>query len=349
MNKRIRVVVADDSALMRKKISEILSSDPSIEVIATARNGREALEVIYAMEPDVVTLDVEMPEMNGIEVLGYLMSEKPTPCIMISAFMKEGSEETIKALEFGAVDFVQKPDGTISVDIENIAAEIIAKVKVASKIKQDNLELVWSERSREKPPAYKAKHEMKKVVAIASSTGGTQALVKIIPFLKADIAASILVVQHMPPGFTKSLAERINWQSPISVVEAEDNMKILPSQVIIAKGGLHMSVKGNRKSPRILLDEGPTRHGVRPCADIMMKSVAEIFGGDSIALVLTGMGSDGTEGASAIKRAGGTVLAQDEGSCVIYGMPRSVIDGGLADKVASLESMPRLIEGLVDK
>lgn len=347
MNKKIRVVIADDSALMRKKISEILSSDPDIEVVASAHDGKQALEAVHALKPDVVTLDVEMPVLNGLDALGYIMSEIPTPCVMISAFTKQGTSETIKALEFGAVDFITKPSGVISPDIGVIAREIIEKVKIAAGISVERLRLIWAEKAVEREKILRKPAVISKVFAIASSTGGTQALATIIPELKGDLPAAVLVVQHMPPGFTKSLSERLNWQSKISVVEAEDKMPIKPAQVIIAKGGLHMEVVGDIRSAYITLTERPVQMGLRPCADFMMKTAADTFKEKVVGVVLTGMGSDGTIGSQAIKSKGGIIIAEDKSSCVVYGMPKSVADAGLVDKILPLHKIAEEMEKLV--
>lgn len=347
MGKKIRVVIADDSALMRKRIAEILSFDPDIEVVAVTRNGKEAIEAVHILNPDVVTLDVEMPVMNGLDALGYIMSEKPTPCVMISAYTQEGAKQTIRALEYGAVDFIAKPSGEISPDIKKLANEIIEKVKAAAKVSIDNLKLVWTEKVVDAAPLHKKPHGMDRVFVIASSTGGTQALSAILPQLSAEFPAGVLVVQHMPAGFTKSLAERLNWQSKIQVVEAEDGMVIKPAQVIIAKGGMHMEVGGTEEHPHVVLKDGLPRHGVKPCADIMFESAVKIFGRRLVGIVLTGMGSDGTMGAKAIKAAGGLVLAEDESTCIVYGMPKSVVLAGAVDKLVPLDKMAAEMEKLL--
>lgn len=349
MSSKIRVLIADDSALMRKRLGEILNSDPEIEVVAAVRNGEEAIEAAHSLKPDVITLDVEMPILNGLEALGYIMSENPIPCVMISAFTAAGTNETIKALEFGAIDFVTKPSGPISPDIAKMSNEIIEKVKIAARVSVSRLKLIWAEKAKEGAKVLKRPQSIASVFAVASSTGGTQALATILPELRGDFPAAVLVVQHMPEGFTKSLAERLNWQSKISVVEAEHEMPIKPAQVIIARGGMHMEVSGKPARPFITLNNNPPRHGVRPCADMMMASAANVFKEKTVGVVLTGMGSDGTLGAQAIKSAGGKVMAEDKFSCVVYGMPKSVIEGGLADKVAPLDSIAEEMEKMVSK
>lgn len=346
--KKIRVVVADDSALMRKRISGVLQSDPEIEVVAIAKDGKEAIDAVHSMKPDVVTLDVEMPVLNGLDALGYIMSECPVPCIMISAFTKNGSEVSIRALEFGAIDIISKPEGVLSPDIDKIGKEIIEKVKLAAKVSAGKLKLIWADKVKECRPVLKKPFTITKVFAVASSTGGAQALVSLLPLLKEDLPAAVLVVQHMPEGFTRSFSERLNWQSKISIVEAEDNMPIKPAQVIIARGGMHMEAAGGENDPYIVLSDKPSQLGVKPSANIMMGSVAKIFRKKAVGVVLTGMGCDGTFGAQAIKSAGGIVLAQDKASCIVYGMPRSVIEAGLADKIVPLDLMASVMERLAD-
>jgi two-component system chemotaxis response regulator CheB len=347
MSEKIRVIVADDSALMRKKISEILLSDPEIEIVAVAWDGKDAIEAVHSLKPDVITLDVEMPVLGGLEALGYIMSEIPTPCVMISAFTTAGAKETIQALEFGAVDFVSKPGGVISPDIDKVAKEIIEKVKIASRVSVDKLKVIWAQKAEEKEGILKKPTGISCIFTLASSTGGTQALSTVIPSLRGDLAAAVLCVQHMPAGFTKSLAERLNWQSKIRVVEAEDKMSIKPAQVILAKGGLHMEVAGGRENPHIILTDKPPELGVKPNANIMMQSAAKIFKDKTIGVVLTGMGSDGTFGAQAIKAQKGIVMVEDQSSCVVYGMPKSVVDAGLADKVVPLRAIAKEMEKLV--
>lgn len=347
MGDKIRVVIADDSALMRKKISEILISDPDIEVVAVARDGKDAIEAVHALKPDVVTLDIEMPVLDGIQALGYIMSEIPTPCVIISAFVKEGAKESIQALELGAVDLVAKPGGVISLDIDLIAREIIEKVKLASKVSVDKLKVIWAQRIEDKEKIIKSPVGMARIFTIASSTGGTQALATVLPSLRTDLPAAVLCVQHMPEGFTKSLSERLAWQSKIRVAEAEDRMLIKPAQVIIAKGGLHMEVAGTLDKPYVALTDKLPQLGVKPNANLLMDSAAKIFKDRTVGVVLTGMGTDGTLGAQAIKSAGGIIIAEEESSCVVYGMPRSVVEAGLADKIVPLRKIAEEMEKMV--
>ncbi len=344
---KIRVLVADDSAFMRKKIVEILSSDPEIEVIAVAKDGRDAIESANSLKPDVITLDIEMPVMSGLDALGYIMSEMPTPCLVISAFTDKDSEETLKALEYGAVDFVTKPGGVISRNIDEVAADIITKVKNAARVPVNKLKLIYAEPGKTAAKRSVEGHRINKIFVIASSTGGTQALATLLPAIEKDIPAAILLVQHMPEGFTKSLAERLDKISQISVREATNGMILHAGEAVVARGGSHMEISGTLQTPVITLSDAPPVFGLRPCADFTMKSAAASFADAVVGIVLTGMGSDGTLGSSAIKSAGGIVIAQDETSSVIYGMPKSVVSANLADKVLPLGGIAQEIQRIL--
>ncbi|NLD27752.1 MAG: chemotaxis response regulator protein-glutamate methylesterase [Myxococcales bacterium] len=344
---KIRVLVADDSAFMRKKIVEILSSDPDINVIAVAKDGKEAIESANSLKPDVITLDIEMPVMSGLDALGYIMSEMPTPCVIISAFTAKDSEQTLKALEYGAVDFVTKPSGVISLNIDEVAANILAKVKNAARVPVNKLKLIYAEASKCAAKKTGKVEHMKRIIIIASSTGGTQALAILLPAIEKDIPAAILVVQHMPAGFTKSLAERLDKISQISVREAANGMILHAGEAVVAKGGSHLEISGTLQTPIITLSDAPPVFGLRPCADFTMKSAAASFSNMVVGVVLTGMGSDGTLGSSAIKSAGGVVIAQDEASSVIYGMPKSVVSANLADKVLPLSGIAQEIHRIL--
>lgn len=332
MNK-IRVLVVDDSALMRKKVSDMINSDKDCEVIATARNGEEAIKGVLIFKPDVVTLDVQMPMMDGLTCLGYIMSERPTPAIMLSAFTNYGGEVTIKALEYGAVDFVHKPSGVISLDIAKVRDELLSKIKIAVKVDLTKLRFILGKKAPSVPK--KKPGGLNKVVAIAGSTGGPRALAEILPKLPCDIPAGILVVQHMPAEFTKSMAERLDWESMIEVVEAVDNEPITAGKAIIAPGGFHMTVENDV----VKIIPGPKEHYVCPSADVTMRSVASVYGRNVVGVVLTGMGSDGAEGLRAIKEHGGYTMAEDKSSCIVYGMPKAAVDARVVDKVVPLGDM----------
>ncbi len=339
VDKRIRVLVVDDSALMRKRISDIINSDEECEVIATARNGEEAVKSAAILRPDVITLDIQMPMMDGVIALKYIMSEWPTPVVIVTAFSEYNGEETIKCLECGAVDLVMKPSGVISLDIDKIKNEILTKVKAASKVNPRILRPILMERL-----LFQKKREgvtTNKLIAIASSTGGPRALVELLPKLEPDIGAGIIVIQHMPEGFTYSMAERLNWESKITVKEAEDGEPIKQGKALIAPGGFHLTVESRSEEGEVVkLQKGPKEHGVCPSADVTMKSAAPIYGKNGLGVILTGMGNDGVDGLRAIKQFGGRIIAQDKSTSIVYGMPKSAFDAGIVDKVIPLSEIP---------
>jgi two-component system chemotaxis response regulator CheB len=353
----INVLVVDDSALMRKVVSDILKEDPEMKVISTARNGLEAVEKVEKLRPDVVTLDVEMPVLDGLHALGYIMSECPTPVVMLTAIDSRAAESTLNAFEYGAVDFIQKPSGNISLNIADIAIEIRTKVKMASKVDLKKLGFMEEhvKKAREndgkvlqtaekRQPARKIKHHAKgKIIAIASSTGGPRALEQVIPRLPGNLKVPVVVVQHMPAGFTASLAQRLDSQSEVTVTEAKNGDVLHAGHVYIAPGNYHMeitSIENNGVFHEIVsLNQRPREQGVRPCANILFKSLVPIYGQNIIATVLTGMGADGADGMEDIKNAGGKAIAEDEKSCVVYGMPKAIVQRGLADSIVPLEKI----------
>lgn len=342
----IKVLIVDDSAFMRKVLTDIINSDPKLQVVGTARNGQDALEKITELNPDVVTMDIEMPEMDGITTLETLMRSKPIPIIMLSSLTKAGAEQTIRALQMGAVDFIAKPSGQISLDIENIKDEIIRKIVVAAgtRKKMQNLSTMpdfispISSVSAEKKLDYDK--QLNKLIIIGTSTGGPKALNQVLPRFPASLNAAILVVQHMPAGFTKSLAERLNTLSKIKVKEAEDGEQILPGCAYIAPGDYHLRVSSQRYANMqklvVKLSQEPPRGGHRPSVDDMFASVAEQFWGSIVGVIMTGMGHDGTTGLQYIKNKGGQTIAEHQSSCVVYGMPKSAIESGFVDKIAPL-------------
>lgn len=334
MEKKIRVLVVDDSALMRKKLSDMINFDDACEVIATARNGEEAVRSVSALKPDVVTLDIELPKMDGMTALKYIMSEWPTPVVMVSAYSEYGGEATIKCLEYGAVDFVAKPGGVISLDIEKVRHELLTKLKAAAEVDLSILRPILIERraSRKKRTAVSSQ----KIVAIGSSTGGPRALAGIIPQFTPDILFGVVVIQHMPEGFTQSLADRLNQESHIRVKEAEDEEPIRQGEVLVAPGGLHLTVHREDRGEVVRLVEGPKEQGVIPSVDVTMRSIAPIYGKHAMGVVLTGMGQDGTEGLRAIKDFGGRTLACDRPTSIVYGMPKSAAEAKVVDKVVPL-------------
>ncbi len=336
--KKIRIFIVEDSILMQKVILDIFSSDSQFEVVGSASKGKEALEKIPKLNPDVVTLDINLPDVYGLIVLKEIMSRFPTRIIMLSAYTQKGAEITMKALELGAVDFIPKPSGEISLDLYNFKEEIISKVKIVSGINIDS----YLANFRGIPVVEEAV-AIKKAVVIAASTGGPRAIIELMQKIPSNINASFLIVQHMPKGFTKNFAERISWYSQIKTKEAEDGDMVLKGAGYVAPGGFHMIVEKlgekERNRFRIRLDEAPFVNYVRPSADVTMGSFAELFGENTIGVILTGMGKDGLEGAKKIKEKGGTVITQDEESSIVYGMPKVVTEAGLSDKVLALSDI----------
>lgn len=345
------MLVVDDSAFMRKAISNMLSSDPEIKVIGTARDGEEALDLVPRLQPDVVTLDVEMPRMGGLATLKALMERNPVPVLMLSSLTTEGAQETMKALELGALDFIPKNLDDLSLNIVKIQDDLVAKVKAISKKKVKARTVSGATRFSPEPviPSgprlYSGRVAM---VAIGVSTGGPKALQDVLPLFPADFPVPILVVQHMPKGFTGPFAERLNQLSKMKVKEAENGEPIKSGVAYIAPGGLHMrAMKKKVTEMAIDLSEQPTDLLHRPSVDVMMLSVAENYAGRCVGVIMTGMGADGLEGMKAIKKTGGKTVAQDEESCVVYGMPKAVVDAGVADKVVPLSRMTGEIINMV--
>jgi two-component system chemotaxis response regulator CheB len=311
----------------------MLSSDAQIQVIATARDGGDALKKVLELKPDVVTLDIEMPRMDGLATLAHIMARCPTPTLMLSAMDKREADIAILALEHGAIDFIPKPSGTISMDIAKVKDELLEKVRMASKIKVKRAALSLPKKSFVKPLYVCGAR--KKVVAIGASTGGPRALAGILPRLPSNLPAALLIAQHMPPTFTSSLAERLDRLSSIEVREAANGDEILPGKALLAPGDYHMVAEEGRVS----LNKKPAMHGVRPSADALMASVADAYGSDAVGVILTGMGSDGAAGMRAIKERGGETIVEDESTCAVFGMPRAAIECGAANRVVPLHQI----------
>ncbi|MHB9145935.1 MAG: protein-glutamate methylesterase/protein-glutamine glutaminase [Symbiobacteriia bacterium] len=339
------MLVVDDSAFMRKILTDLLSQDPEVTVVGTARDGLDALERVEAVAPDVVTLDVEMPRLDGLGTLRELMRRRPLPVVMVSSLTREGAETTIRALAAGAVDFVAKPSGAISLDMAKVAAELVAKVKAASRARprvaaEPEPAGPGPARAPTSPATFSRVGTAERVIVIGCSTGGPGALHQVVPRLPRDLAAGVLVVQHMPPGFTRSLADRLNEISPLSVREAQTGEPIVPGTVLVAPGNYHMLVDEHR---RIRLNQDPPLHGVRPAVDRTLESAAAVFGRHTLAVIMTGMGYDGARGVAIVRRAGGRAIAEDESTCVVYGMPRVVIETGNADRIVPLGQIGQAI------
>lgn len=343
----VRVLVVDDSAFMRKVITALLESDPEIKVVGQARNGLEAVRRLPELSPDVITMDLEMPQLDGLHALGYLMAEHPTPVIMLSAFTKEGAEVTLRALDFGAVDFVCKPSGTVSLDMEKVRDELIEKVKAAATANLKHLSMALPPPSEKPPRDFEVPVDFRKIVAIGCSTGGPRALAEILPQLPGSLPAAVVIVQHMSQGFTKSLAERLDSMSQMEVREAEEGDPLRAGRALLAPGNYHMEVirdggTGLLKA-KTALNQKPQVHSVRPSADVLLESVGKEFGPHTVGVVLTGMGHDGAKGLGVIRKNRGKTLAQDEASCVVYGMPKAAVESGAAQKVVPLSQMAQEI------
>jgi two-component system chemotaxis response regulator CheB len=347
MSERIRVLVVDDSALMRKLIPAILERDPSIEVIGTAMDGAFALKKIEEFHPDVVTLDLEMPRMDGLEALRLIMRRAPMPVIVFSTHSKEGAYSTFKALALGAIDFVAKPRDAAAGHLDAIAVELIEKIKVAKRASGRKIRpsVEVETKSPQKKPA-RAALPPSRVVAIGISTGGPNALQYVLSQIPADFAATILIVQHMPEGFTEMFARRLDECCALDVQEARSGDLLVAGRVLICPGNRHMIVRRMPRGDMVVLSDGPPVNGHRPSADVLFHSVAREFTLTSIGVLMTGMGDDGAEGLGAMKAAGGMTVAQSEDTCVVSGMPRAAIIKGYANKIVPLESLSAFLVGL---
>jgi len=340
--RKINVLVVDDSAFMRMVLKDMIDSQDDMKVVGFAKDGFEAVEKAVKLKPDVITLDVEMPKLNGLEALKLIMKKAPTRVIMISSLTHEGADITIEALSNGACDFIQKPSGSISMDIRKISNEILQKIRDVMRI--DPAKILMKPR-RISLPRMKPLVSTGKIVLIASSTGGPRSLDQVIPNLPENFPAPVILVQHMPRGFTKSLAERLNRISKLKVVEAQNGMEIEKGTVYVAPGDYHLGVKAVNSKIVTFLDDGPMINGVRPAADFTADRVAEIYKGKTVMVVMTGMGRDGTKGAFKVKYYGGVVIAESEETCVVFGMPKSVIEEGYADYVLPAYKIPeKLVE-----
>lgn len=357
MLKKKKVLVVDDSAFMRRVISDIINSDDRCEVVGAAVNGKEGLEMVEKFNPDVITLDVQMPVMTGIEMLKVLNKNKPIPTIMLSTLMEEGARETIEALELGAYDFIKKPENIFKVNSQEIKKELIDKIITASDSKIRNLitsnhsiqktvtNYYDSPRIIKKENIYATNQPVKNLVALGTSTGGPRALQFVLPYLPHNINAGIVIVQHMPPGFTKSLSERLNQLSEITVKEAENNDIIMNGVAYIAPGDRHLLVKEEAGGKLIInLSDEPPKGGHKPAVNVMMHSVSKISSKKLIGVIMTGMGADGTEGMLEVKKSQKMhIIAQNEETCIVYGMPKSVVEKGIADEVVPLEKISESI------
>ncbi|HVI10890.1 MAG TPA: chemotaxis response regulator protein-glutamate methylesterase [Candidatus Binatia bacterium] len=334
----IRILVVDDSLVIRKLLSATLSSDPEIQVAGTASDGHLALAKIAQLHPDLVTLDVEMPGMNGLEALAALRKDHPKlPVIMFSTLTERGASATLDALALGASDYATKPSNTGSpeVAIAAIRNELLPKIKALC----GRVHIRPIPRAVPRFAAAQALRRRVEIVAIGVSTGGPNALAEVLPRIPADFPVPIVLVQHMPPIFTRMLAERLGASSQIAVHEGCDGAALAPGEAWIAPGNFHMTIKRRGMNSRIELNQDPPENSCRPAVDVLFRSVAEAYGPDALAVVMTGMGADGVHGAEQIRQRGGEVLVQDEATSVVWGMPGLVYSAGLADGVYPLTQL----------
>jgi two-component system chemotaxis response regulator CheB len=344
MSSPTRVLVIDDSALMRKLISQMLEKDPSIEVVGTAMDGEFGLKKIEELNPHVVTLDLEMPRMDGMETLRQIMRKHRVPVIIVSSHSTEGASSTFKALALGAFDFVAKPRDGASAQMADISNELIVKIKAAAKAQPPRMNTSPSfapmrvEKATHPPTAPPSK-----VVAIGISTGGPNALQEMLSRLPADFPGTLLIVQHMPEGFTEMFARRLNECCGIQVKEAQSGDMLQAGRALICPGNRHMRVRRMPLGDVVLLSDEERVNGHRPSVDVLFKSVAQEMGPRALGVLMTGMGEDGAEGLGVMKATGAITIAQDESSCVVYGMPKAAIERGYAQRVVSLEMLPNTL------
>lgn len=333
---KIRVLIVDDSAVIRKLLEKIFSTCPDIEVVGTASDPYIARDKLVALKPDVMTLDVEMPRMDGISFLEKVMQHFPTRTIIFSSLAKTGSETYLRALEAGAIEIMEKPSIDVSSSLESLSQTIVEKVKAVAKARINPIKKMVTPGAPVQKVTTSLARTTHQLIAVASSTGGTEALKVFLSGMPADIPGT-LVVQHMPPGFTKSFAENLNNMFPFEVKEAQEGDQVVPGRVLIAPGNYHMEIHRSGAFYYVKLHQGPALHSVRPAADYLMKSVAKYVGKNALGVVLTGMGKDGAEGLLEMKNAGAYTVAQNEETCVVYGMPAAAVALGAADKVLPLD------------
>ena len=353
------MLVTDDSAFMRQVVTRALESDARFEVVGTASSGAEAVELCRKLLPDVVTMDFNMPGMNGAEATRAILAERATPVVMLSAHTEQGAKETLQALEAGAVDFVTKPSGEVSAHLGEAKAELIEKLLAAAGANVSALARRPAERERVTAPLSEPEAARSsplssrrisltgqhRLIVIASSTGGPQALLRVVPQLKLGGRAALIVVQHMPDGFTRALAAQLSEAAGFEVREAQAGELAAPGCALVAPGGTHLLLD---RTGRVQLRADPLVHGVRPAADPTLVSASQSFGARTIGVVLTGMGRDGAKGLAAVKASGGTTLAQDKATSLVYGMPKAAVELGVIDTVSPLDRIAAVINRWLD-
>jgi two-component system chemotaxis response regulator CheB len=343
MRSPIRVLVVDDSALMRKLLPQIIESDAKIEVVGTASNGDFALRKIGELKPDVVTLDLEMPGLNGIEVLKQIMRKYKTPVVVVSSHTTEGASITMRALGLGAVDFVAKPSD-ISNRMAEVTRELVSKIKVAAESK--GVHAVPEVESGIKKPGVFSSRPAVKVIAIGISTGGPNALQYVLSQLPGDFPGAIVIVQHMPEGFTNLFARRLDDTCALQVKEAQPGDLLLAGRALVSPGNRHLRVKRLPLGDVAILSEEERVNGHRPSVDILFHSMAKEFGAQGVGILMTGMGEDGAEGMGAMKAVGALTIAQSEDSCVVYGMPKTAVERGYAMRIVALDLLSQTLQAL---
>ncbi|RKD24254.1 hypothetical protein BEP19_07570 [Ammoniphilus oxalaticus] len=359
--RKTKVLVVDDSAFMRKVLSEILSTDAGIEVVGTARNGQDAIAKVAEIKPDVVTMDIEMPKMDGIEALRFLMENNPLPIVMISSLTQQGADATVQALELGAIDFISKPSGAISLDIHKVKEQIIEKVKSAAQanpkrimavLKRDQTKINVLNQREPRGLLQTATTSAPHLIVIGVSTGGPNALKCLLEELPEDFPAALFIVQHMPARFTKSLARRLNDVCELQVREAEQGVVAQAGYAYIAPGDYHMEIRARHRGGwQIELNQDDPVGSHRPSVDKLFESVSKLNHPSKIAIILTGMGSDGTKGLELMKQSGcREAIAEAESSCVIFGMPRAAIHSGNIDRILPIHEIgPYLTKKLINR
>ncbi len=339
---KIKILIVDDSAFMRKSLEIMLSDEESFEIVGKAHDGLEGVELAAKLKPDIITMDIEMPKMDGLTAVKKIMAKCPTQIIMLSSLTTEGAEATIKALEYGAVDFIPKEMSFVSVNITAIKDDLIHKIKNFTR-KKRLLNRLNKRTQRLKTTITQPLNHKVSAIALGISTGGPLSLQKIVPHLNKNIHAPIFIVQHMPPNFTNSLARRLDQLCPLPVKEAEDGDKVESGHIYIAPGGKHMKITKNGFGPKIVISDIPVGTLHKPSVDVMIDSVSDYYKRNLLCVIMTGMGKDGLEGVRKAKKYGAYCLAQDESTSVIYGMPRAIVDNSLADKILPLERIPKFI------
>ena len=330
----VKVLIVDDSSFMRKALAHIMASAQSIEVIGTAADGQEAIQKVNQLHPDVVLLDIEMPVMDGLTALVHIMAEHPTPVLMLSALNKRDATIAIKSLEYGAVDFITKPSGVISYDIDKLGKEIIAKVEAVASVNVHKMRLpLTAERYQPQKPWLATR---KGIVVIGASTGGPSAVAQVLSGFPRDISVAIIVVQHMSPEFMSSFVDRLKWGCPLRISIAKRGETIEAGRVLIAPGSYHTMIVANGSGNKIRLSRKASVQDIYPSIDYAMESAAQAYGEGTLGVLLTGLGSDGARGLKAIKEAGGSTIAEDESTCVVFGMPKAAIEMGCVDEIVPL-------------